>query len=224
MRLALTPRSSPSSRSVHSRPFRPKREQMIVRSRSLRTASSRRSWNWLCAAALVCGHKVLYLADREDLDAFTPGSRSSTSRWRRRLRPASCASCRPSTSTPRRDLLLATDCLNGWHQPRDRDPDRRVSDQAAWRERLNSAVAGRICRTARVLDFDHVAPAVGLGSVEIREAVLASEAAGGKRAAVATLHLRVGGQGGDGATYEARGLGDRGEVRVLASRQVASVT
>src|SRR5688572_29213735 len=81
----------------------------------------------------------------------------------------------------------------------------------SWRA---SAVAGRVRRTPGVLDLDHVPPAVGLGAVEVAEAVFPREAAGGERAAGAALDVRVGGEGGDRAADEVRALGDRGEVRV----------
>jgi hypothetical protein len=55
-----------------------------------------------------------------------------------------------------------------------------------------SAVAGGVCRPARILHFNDVPPAVGLGAVEVGEAVLAREAAGRERTAVATVELRVG--------------------------------
>ena len=83
-----------------------------------------------------------------------------------------------------------------------------------------------IGRPARVLHLDHVAPAVGLRAVDIGEAVLAREPAGGERAAVPAVHVRVGGERGDRAADEARALRDRGEMRAaaVASRQFASVT
>ena len=60
-----------------------------------------------------------------------------------------------------------------------------------WRPRRDrSAVAGRVRRAAGVLHLDHVAPAVGPRAVDVGEAVLLREPAGGERPAVPALRRR----------------------------------
>ena len=47
-------------------------------------------------------------------------------------------------------------------------------------DRGGSAVACRVRRSAGILDLDEVAPAVGSGAVEVGEAILVRESAGGE--------------------------------------------
>src|SRR6266545_6085862 len=107
--------------------------------------------------------------------------------------------------------------------PRDKDPGQllavaRPHTLAAAPQltarKLRLAIAGRVGRQTRVLDLDEIAPAIGLGAIEIGEAVLARQPTRRVRAAAAATDVRVGGKRGDRAAHEPRALGDRGEVRI----------
>jgi hypothetical protein len=90
----------------------------------------------------------------------------------------------------------------------------RFPDEAVHRRprEVLSAVAGVVGRQPCLADLGEIAPAVRAGAVEIGEAVDLGELAARQRLAGPAVHVGIGGQGGDGAADEARGLRDA-EVR-----------